>query len=81
MGLEYIQYSYQYLSKIMIEKKKNEVINLQDYSTFEEVEDIGQKTISSTRVITQKELHDGEKTKFKARLVARGFQESLKLIA
>ena len=35
-------------------------------------------TVSSRWVITEKEIHDGQKQKFKARLVARGFQESLK---
>ena len=29
-------------------------------------------------VITEKEQHDGQKTKVKARLVAQGFQEALK---
>ena len=29
-------------------------------------------------VVTEKKQHDGQKTKVKARLVARGFQEALK---
>ena len=49
-----------------------------DYSTFEEVKDEGQETIGSRWVVTQKEMHDGQKTEYKARLVARGFQERLK---
>ena len=52
--------------------------NLQDYETFEEVKDKGQETLGSRWVITEKEKHDGQKQKCKARLVARGFQESLK---
>ena len=39
------------------------------------MEDSGQDRITSRWVITMKEAHDGQKTKFKARLVARGFQE------
>ena len=42
---------------------------------FEEVEDIGQERIGSRWVITKKEKADGQKTVFKGRLVARGFQE------
>ena len=60
----------------LIEVKINEVIDLQNYATFEEVEDIVQKTIGSRWVITQKELHDGQKTKFKWMLLARGILES-----
>ena len=48
--------------------KKNEVKNLMDYKTFEEIEDIGQKNIGS-----QKERHDGQKQQTKVRLVAHGF--------
>ena len=55
--------------------KKAELKNLEDYATFQEVEDVGQDRISSRWVVTMKEDHDGQKTKFKARLVARGFQE------
>ena len=45
------------------------------YEVFEEVEDVGQETIGSRWIVTQKERHDGQKQQFKARLVARGFQE------
>ena len=62
----------------VIVAKRTEVENLMDYSTFEEVEDDGQETIGSRWVVTQKEKHDGQKTEYKARLVARGFQERLK---
>ena len=57
--------------------KESELKNLSDYGTFEEVQDIGQDRITSRWVITTKELHDGQKTKIKARLVARGFQEEV----
>ena len=58
--------------------KQIEIKNLQDYETFEEVKDEGQEMLGSRWVITEKEKHDGQKQKCKARLVARGFQESLK---
>ena len=45
------------------------------YRVFEEVEDKGQERISSRWVITQKEKADGQKTNYKGRLVARGFQD------
>ena len=61
----------------VIEAKRTELKNLSDYNTFEEVEDCGQERISSRWVVTVKEAHDGQKTKFKARLVARGFQENV----
>ena len=46
---------------------------MQNYATFEEEDDISQKTIGSRWVITQKYLYDGQKTKFKVGLVAKGF--------
>ena len=49
--------------------------NLTDYDTFNEVTDVGQERITSRWVITKKESHDGQKTKVKSWLVARGFQE------
>ena len=58
--------------------KKTEIKNLQDYETFLEVKDEGQVKVGSCWVITEKEQHDGQKTKVKARLVAQGFQETLK---
>ena len=61
----------------VIDAKKVELKNLSDYGTFEQVEDIGQERITSRWVITMKEAHDGQKTRFKARLVARGFQENV----
>lgn len=60
------------------EAKMSEVNNLMDYDVFEKVEDKGQETISSRGIITAKEKHDGQKQKIKARLVARGFQETEK---
>ena len=58
--------------------KKAEMKNLQDYETFIEVKDEGQTRVGSRWVITEKEQLDGQKTKVKARLVARSFQETLK---
>ena len=57
--------------------KEVELKNLMDYETFEEVADVGQERITSRWVVTTKEVHDGQKTKCKARLVARGFQEEV----
>ena len=59
----------------VIEAKMKEVKNLEDYKVFKEIEDEGQETIGSRWVITQKEK---QKQQTKPRLVARGFQESLK---
>ena len=58
--------------------KMTEVNNLLDYDVFEEVKDEGQEIIGSRWVVTEKEKHDGQKQKTKARLVAHGFQETLK---
>merc|ERR1712082_257913 len=60
------------------EAKMTEVNNLLDYDLFEEVKDEGQETIGNRWVVTEKEKHDGQKQKTKARLVALGFQETLK---
>ena len=49
--------------------------DLETYKTFEEVKDVGQETIGSRWIVTKKEKHDGQKHQYKARLVARGFQE------
>ena len=60
----------------MIEAKQKEIENLEKYGVFEEVEDIGQEKVGSRWVITKKEKADGQKTNFKGRLVAKGFQET-----
>ena len=52
--------------------------NSLDYDVFEEVKDEGQETIGSRWVVTIKEKHDGQKHNTKARLVAPGFQETMK---
>merc|ERR1712030_141285 len=59
----------------VVEAKERELENLNKYDVFEEVEDSGQERISSRWVITKKETADGQKTDYKGRLVARGFQE------
>ena len=59
----------------VIQAKELEFNNFQKFEAFNGVEDIGQRRITSRWVITQKEDHDGMKTKIKSRLVVRGFQE------
>ena len=61
----------------VIEAKEKELGNLMKYGVYEEVEDIGQERITLRWVITRKEKADGQKTEYKGRLVARGFQEQL----
>lgn len=48
------------------------------YGVFEEVKDEGQKRIMSRWVLTKRGVADGQKTEYKGRLVARGFQEDEK---
>ena len=60
------------------EAKEAEIDNLLDYDVFEEGKDEGQDTIGSKWVMTAKEKHDGHKQKIKARLVAFGFQETMR---
>merc|ERR1712050_816812 len=47
---------------------------LEYYDTFQLVEDVDQEHIGICWVVTLKENHDGKKTEFKVRLVARGLQ-------
>ena len=63
----------------VIAAKEKEMQNLKNYDVFEKVKDEGQITIGTRWVITKKEAHDGQKTKYKGRLVARGFQEKEKI--
>ena len=62
----------------VLEAKKKEYENLLHFDTFEEVEDVGQEKIGSRWVITKKEKHDGQKTDYKGRIVAKGFHEKEK---
>ena len=48
--------------------KRNEIKNLMDYDTFEEIRDNGQDTVGSRWVITQKEKHDGQKQACKGKI-------------
>ena len=59
----------------VIQAKELEFKNFQKFKAFDEVEDVGQRRITSRWVVTQKEEHDGMKSKIKSRLVVRGFQE------
>ena len=61
--------------KEVLEAKEKEIQNLRNYEVFEEVQYVGQETIGTRWVITMKEDHDGQKTKYKARLVAQGYKE------
>ena len=64
-----------------VEAKISELNNLIHYETFEEIleEDVRDEEIIGIRwILTEKEQHDGQKTKIKARLVAKGFQEQNK---
>ena len=61
----------------VMEAKEKELDNLMKYGVYEEVENEGQERITSRWVITKKEKADGQKTEYKGRLVARGFQEQL----
>ena len=63
----------------VLDAKDTEHKNLQDFGTYEEVQDEGQKTVGSRWVITKKEEHDGQKKKIKARIVAKGFHEQKNL--
>jgi hypothetical protein len=60
------------------EAKDKEHKNLLDFETYEEVDDIGQARLGSHWVITKKEKHDGEKTLYKGRILAKGFHEEVK---
>ena len=58
------------------EAKERELANFVKFQAFEEVDDKNQPRITSRWVITRKEAHDGMKTRIKARLCMRGFQET-----
>ena len=42
----------------VIQAKNNEIKNIETYDPFEEVDDIGQETIGSRWIVTEKEKHD-----------------------
>ena len=56
--------------------KEKEMLNWKEIEVFSEVENTGQKTISLRWVVTEK-LSSDNKPVVKARLVARGFEESM----
>ena len=45
--------------------KVKEIKNLEDYKTFEIVEDVGQETTGSCLEVTKKEKYDSQKTEYK----------------
>jgi hypothetical protein len=61
--------------KEVIEAKEREMESLRDFDTFEEVDEVGQSKVGSRWVITKKEKHDGQKTEYKGRLVAKDFMK------
>ena len=50
----------------VIQAKELEFNNFQKFEAFNEVKDIGQRRITSRSVVTQKEDHDGMKSKVKS---------------
>jgi hypothetical protein len=58
----------------VIEAKINELDNWKSFEVMDEVKDLGQKTISTRWVISEKEISEQAKI-VKARLVVRGFEE------
>ena len=64
-----------YENKNVVEAKEKELQSWRENSVFEEVEDMGQKAISTRWIVTEK-VKGGENI-CKARLVARGFEEEM----
>ena len=63
-----------HLDPEVVEAKRNELKNGKDFEVIDEIEDKGQKRISTRWVIVEKVYQDGKKG-VKARLVVRGFKE------
>ena len=61
--------------KSVIEAKEKELQSWRENDVYEEVEDIGQRAISTRWIVTEK-VKEGKKI-CKARLVARGFEEEM----
>ena len=59
----------------ILEAKEKELKSWTENGVFEEVEDVGQKTISTRWIVTEKVK--GEERVCKARLVVRGFEEDM----
>ena len=55
---------------------REELEKWEKFDAYEWVDDVGQEIIDTRRVVTKKELHDGQKVDYKARLFVRGFKES-----
>jgi hypothetical protein len=55
---------------------REELEKWEKFDAYEWVDDVGQEIIDTRRVVTKKELHDGQKVDYKARLCVRGFKES-----
>ena len=65
-----------YEDRMIREAKDKELMSWKENDVYEEVEDKGQKAITSKWVVTEK--IKGDKKVCKARLVARGFEEEMK---
>ena len=62
-------------NKSILEAKERELQSWRENNVYKEVEDIGQKAISTRWIVTEK-IKEGKKI-CKARLVARGFEEEM----
>ena len=62
-------------NKVVIEAKEKELQSWRENNVYEEVDDLGQKAISTRWIVTEK-VKEGKKI-CKARLVARGFEEEM----
>ena len=60
------------------EAKYKEIENCIKFDVFKEVDDCGQKRISSRLVVMQKEKSYGQKSQVNRRIVAKGYQEGKK---
>ena len=58
----------------VLDAKQKELENWSNFNVYSEVDDVGQRTISTRWVVSEKVMPDGQKC-VKARLVIRGFEE------
>ena len=62
----------------IIKAKEQELQNWRNFDVYREIQDSGQKALSTRWVVTEKSLPEGKKS-VKARLVVRGFEEEDKV--
>ena len=58
--------------------KQKEIENLNNYKVYEKVQDVGQKLVGATWVITEKEGHDGQKRRAKQGWLLEAFKKKTK---